>query len=339
MNQFRIFALAVVCAFVISGMLFGQSDTTMTITSEGYVGIGNTQPEQRLHVSGGLLLDNEGPGLDRLALRTNKLNAPGRYGILFANNLLAPFLGEGIGKQVFSFYSVWGAEREFDAEVQIHGKAANSWGKTLFLTHDGTDGWIKTDAGNLLLNPGNGNTNLGIGTDKPLDKLSVQGGFTLDGGGELLVMRMRQNDSLRWTFLSAPWIENDFRLRNEGHGDVIAIDRETSYVGIRTTDPKGTLDVNGSIYQRGSELHADYVFHEDYQLESIDEHAAFMWENSHLKGIPKACYDENGREIVEVGSHRKGIVEELEKAHIYIEQLHNRIKALEERLSRMEESK
>jgi len=45
--------------------------------------------------------------------------------------------------------------------------------------------------------------------------------------------------------------------------------------------------------------------------------------------MPKATVDENGNEIVEVGSHRKGIVEELEKAHIYIAQLEERIKKIE----------
>jgi hypothetical protein len=107
-------------------------------------------------------------------------------------------------------------------------------------------------------------------------------------------------------------------------------------VGIGTKSPNGKLDVNGSIYQRGSELHADYVFEQDYELESIDEHSEFMWKEKHLPAIPKARIDDNGQEIVEVGSHRKGIVEELEKAHIYIEQLHERLKTLEEKLVKME---
>ena len=58
-----------------------------------------------------------------------------------------------------------------------------------------------------------------------------------------------------------------------------------------------------------------------------------MWANKHLKAIPKATVDKNGREIVEVGSHQRGIVEELEKAHIYIDQLNNKIKILEEQLN------
>jgi hypothetical protein len=94
----------------------------------------------------------------------------------------------------------------------------------------------------------------------------------------------------------------------------------------------GNLDVNGAIYQRGTVLHADYVFDNDYRLESIDEHSNFMWENKHLKAIPKAEVDKDGQKIVEVGAHQKGIVEELEKAHIYIEQLNVKNKELEDRL-------
>ena len=92
-------------------------------------------------------------------------------------------------------------------------------------------------------------------------------------------------------------------------------------VGIGTSSPNGKLDVNGAIYQRGGQLHADYVFDSEYELESIEEHSTFMWSEGHLPGVPRATKDADGREIVEVGSHRRGILEELEKAHIYIERL------------------
>ena len=42
-------------------------------------------------------------------------------------------------------------------------------------------------------------------------------------------------------------------------------------------------------------------------------------------------------EIVEVGSHRRGIVEELEKAHIYIDQLQRQIKEQQSMLELLEE--
>ncbi len=107
-------------------------------------------------------------------------------------------------------------------------------------------------------------------------------------------------------------------------------------VGIGTSSPAAALDVNGSIFQRGTSLHADYVFSDDYELESIEDHAEFMHANSHLSAIPKAFKDSKGLDVVEMGSHRRGIVEELEKAHLYIEQLNQENKELKSRLDALE---
>ena len=52
-------------------------------------------------------------------------------------------------------------------------------------------------------------------------------------------------------------------------------------MGIGTGDPQGALDVNGPILQRGGDLHADYVFEDDYPLESIEEHSESMWREKH----------------------------------------------------------
>ncbi len=97
-------------------------------------------------------------------------------------------------------------------------------------------------------------------------------------------------------------------------------------VGIGTSAPQGALDVNGPIYQRGDELYADYVFDKDYKLESIEEHTDFMNKKKHLKAVPGAITDRNGQEVIEYGAYMKGMLEELEKAHVYISQLNERLK-------------
>lgn len=120
------------------------------------------------------------------------------------------------------------------------------------------------------------------------------------------------------------------------------IQAETGFVGIGKFTPTSALDVSGainfsgSLLQNGEVYFPDFVFENDYQLETIEEHADFMWNNKHLPAILSA------KEINEVGSYdviqrREQILEELEKAHIYIDQLNNRIKRLNAKNIELEE--
>ena len=104
-------------------------------------------------------------------------------------------------------------------------------------------------------------------------------------------------------------------------------------VGIGTTNPQGRLDVNGTIYQRGAQLHADYVFEPDFEMPTIEEHAAAMWQSRHLNAIPAPRTDADGTEVIDVGAYRRGMLEELELAHIYIEQLRKQNRELEKKIS------
>jgi len=94
-----------------------------------------------------------------------------------------------------------------------------------------------------------------------------------------------------------------------------------------------SLNVLGPIYQRGGILHPDYVFEDDYEINTIEEHAEKMWEKKHLPAVPPREYDEEGREMVEIGKQRCGILEELEIAHIYIERLNQQVKELREEIT------
>lgn len=194
--------------------------------------------------------------------------------------------------------------------------------------------------------------NVGIGTNNPAFLLDIFGTnykvrYNSGGNVDVLINRASSSNYGNLQFASGGAMLWAVGLRGVSAADGLyfhdedagvtrmMIDGASRNVGIGTLSPQGKLDVNGAIFQRGGELHADYVFEPEYQLESIEDHADFMWKFKHLKAIPKAQVDEHGREIVEVGAHRKGIVEELEKAHIYIEQLHNRIKTLETTLKHL----
>ena len=174
---------------------------------------------------------------------------------------------------------------------------------------------------------------VGIGTANPERRLSIA---STNGWQNGMALFSNEGDAASFYYNTNLGMSIDSYRPSDGRRLAIILQPAGGSVGIGTYGPEGTLDVNGTIYQRGGVLHADYVFDPAYQLESIEEHAAYMWKHRHLKAIPGASVDENGQEIVEVGSHRKGIVEELEKAHIYIEQLQTRISQLEAAIEKLE---
>jgi len=72
---------------------------------------------------------------------------------------------------------------------------------------------------------------------------------------------------------------------------------------------------------------ADYVFNSAYNLESIEEHGIFMFKNKHLPALKSANQINN---LYNPEQRRENILEELEKAHIYIFQMNERMKKMEE---------
>jgi hypothetical protein len=132
---------------------------------------------------------------------------------------------------------------------------------------------------------------------------------------------------------------NEIMARNGSSGSMLAINGLGGKVTLgdgshqADLDVWGNLAVDGTISQGGTQVHPDYVFEANYELESIEDHAAYMWENKHLEAVPKARQDGNGKYVIEYGSCFMGMLEELEKAHIYIEQLNEELNALKAELT------
>jgi len=74
------------------------------------------------------------------------------------------------------------------------------------------------------------------------------------------------------------------------------------------------------------------VFEPDFDLESIEEHAAAMWSAGFLPAIGSTVPNEPINLTEKMG----GVLNELEKAHIYIEQLHQELAQQKEQLQRLE---
>jgi hypothetical protein len=116
----------------------GTTETRMVIQdATGNVGIGTTSPDERLEVKGVVKVSQSvGPHL--VIHDSNGSND--RPGIQFTNNNTHFIAGDDGSDEQFGFYSTFGANRTYDAQLNIYGKATSSWGHYLGLTHDGTDG-------------------------------------------------------------------------------------------------------------------------------------------------------------------------------------------------------
>jgi len=105
-------------------------------------------------------------------------------------------------------------------------------------------------------------------------------------------------------------------------------------VGIGTGAPTAKLHVQGDVLVAGN-LHVqgaccgpDYVFDPSYRLASIDEQSLYMHEHRHLPALGPARTTADGHAEIDVFQQSKGMLEELEKAHLYIDALHREIEAL-----------
>jgi len=96
----------------------------------------------------------------------------------------------------------------------------------------------------------------------------------------------------------------------------------------------GDTTIRGSLYTAGPSCAAgcDAVFDSTFDLESIEEHAENMWASGHLPAIGAT----EPRQQINISEKMGGMLNELEKAHIYIEQLHQKLADQEDRLSRLE---
>lgn len=98
----------------------------------------------------------------------------------------------------------------------------------------------------------------------------------------------------------------------------------------------GNLTVSGTITSTGPTCASgcDAVFDEDYDLPTIEDHAEAMFANRHLPTVGPTSRDNP----INLTEHMGNVLNELEKAHIFIAQLNERNKKLEARLEQIEQS-
>jgi hypothetical protein len=104
-----------------------------------------------------------------------------------------------------------------------------------------------------------------------------------------------------------------------------------------TLTDTGNLTITGTLRTGGPTCAAgcDAVFEPDYKLLSIAEHAEAMWANKHLPNVDPV----KPLEPIDLTERFGQVLNELEVAHIYIEQLHGGMEELKTRVRALEAEK
>lgn len=155
--------------------------------------------------------------------------------------------------------------------------------------------------------------NIGIGTGSPADTVHIRRAsgpvaIRLDSGSQPNPIRLNFNTN-----------NNEFRITYDG----------TPISQFRLTSA-GNVIIPGTITTSGScSVGCDRVFSDDYELPSIVEHARQMYDNGFLPAVGPTVEGEP----INLTNKVEGMLNELEKAHIYINQLEEKINALENRMA------
>ena len=197
---------------------------------------------------------------------------------------------------------------------------------------------------------------IGIGNASPQAALHIeaQGGranILLDGGtsssptGSAWDFTVRNSDGeFAINDMSTPGGDFIFRTADNGantpwefvhRGDNgFGINTASSVGGDFILSNSGDLRILGTITSGGPTCSSgcDAVFNEDYDLPSIEDHAEAMFADRHLPAVGPTSPDED----INLTEHMGNVLNELEKAHIYIAQLNEQNKDLQARLEKLE---
>ena len=244
-----------------------------------------------------------------------------------------------------------------NAAVDLHVKTGNT--PTLRLEQDGTSGFSPQTwdvAGNeanffirdvtsgstlpIRLRPGAPTSalditaagDLGIGTSSPAEEIAV----VRSDADDVFLNLQSTNGTAQNTGIAMANSADFFTNFVDGSGNFVISTDAGSPVGVELEINGSTgdvtigsdLTVEGDLFVNGAGMctGCDEVFQPGYPVESIEEHAELMWQNSYLPAVGPSRLEEP----INVFQKTAGILNELEKAHIYIEQLHERLRTTEE---------
>ena len=212
------------------------------------------------------------------------------------------------------------------------GFAAQTWdvvgNETNFFVRDATNGSqlpfrIRPGADSNSIYIENDN-NVGFGTTAADERLHVVG----TDNPRLLIQDTSDNANDKpGLALDSPAAASDglwvFEVDNAGNFQIdFGPSTGPEIVISDATATNGTVTINGNLLVNGTCTGCDAVFSPEYPIESVEEHAEFMYANSYLPAVGPTP---EGKGLIDVFAKTTGILQEVEKAHIYIEQLHRTV--------------
>jgi hypothetical protein len=222
---------------------FTATSTSAISSFGGSVGVGTTSPLNKLEVSNGSIFISSPLGTGRgLVLSTDVMDDASRPGIKFLRNNFARFEGDDHAAQLYSFLTTLSSTRVFGATIRTYGPETGGFANYTSITHDGSDGVLATNIGDLVLSPVSLKT--GIGTSSPLTELNVAG--TLP---EITLSDTDASTNLKHWFLEAD--SGTFAIGTTSDQSVKTNTRTFSInssgnVGVGTTTPSAKLDIYNS---------------------------------------------------------------------------------------------
>ncbi|MEM7353351.1 MAG: hypothetical protein AAF657_21320 [Acidobacteriota bacterium] len=299
----------------------GARDNAIYVDDAGQVGLGTATPARSLH-----LLEGNTPGL--------RLEQDGSSG--FAAQIWdvagneTNFFVRDVTANLLPFVIEPGAPRD-SLRIMADGSVALGTSNPVGRLH--LENAPATDADDMVVTD---QGYIGLGTTDPRRPLHI----VADGNPH--VAFEHSTAAVRWNvgtnssggFIVSQGNTGGKELEIDPAGNITF--RKGSQV-LATLDANGNLTTNGTLTTAGNTCGGgcDKVFQPGYKLESIEDHAESMWKNSYLPAVGPTV--ENGD--WNLSEKTGGMLNELEKAHIYIEQLNAKIGELSQRLERLETSR
>ncbi len=184
-----------------------------------------------------------------------------------------------------------------------------------------------------------GNGNVGIGTTSPSGSLSSNETGLHIQNDNVSFLALESTEGRKYSIYSAPngslvfWDASQTKMRG-------IIDADGDW-GIGTTAPDAKLTVDGDIRATKVKVVADvnsvpdYVFSEDYNLQSLEEVEAYVKENSHLPEVPSA--EEIAEHGLDIGAMNLILLKKIEELTLHMIHQNERLNKLERENARLKE--